>query len=161
MWKQKKEDLIYGLLQERNNKKVIEKLFNFKLEKSKNKYCNFDFYDTTHTFIIELKNYRYDYEKYKYVIIGKNKGISDNGVFIFRHENDDNKMYYIQYNKELFKTFNTRYITYRGTNELCYDIPKEHIIKLDLNNTYTIINFEYEKKVIETLIMEDNLQTIL
>ena len=65
-------------------------------------------------------------------------------------------MYYIQYNKDLFKTFNTRYITYRGTNELCYDIPKENIIKLDLNNTYTIINFEYEKKVIETLIMEDN-----
>ena len=65
-------------------------------------------------------------------------------------------MYYIQYNKELFNNFNTRYITYRGQNELCYDIPKEHIIKLDLYNTYTIKNFEYEKNVIQTLINEDN-----
>jgi len=51
MWKQKKEYLIYGLLQERNNKKIIENLFNLKLEKSKNKYCHFDFYDI---YIIEL-----------------------------------------------------------------------------------------------------------
>ena len=56
----------------------------------------------------------------------------------------------------LFNTFNTRHITYRGKNDLCYDIPKEYIKKLDLNNTYKITNFEYEKEKIETLITQDN-----
>lgn len=153
---QKRADLIYGLLKEQKNKRVIEKLFNLILHKTRFHYSKFDFYDDTYTFIIELKNYRYAYEKYKYEIIGAIKGISDNGLFIFRHENDDEKMYYIQYNKELFKTFNKRNIHYRGVSELCYDIPKEHIIKIDLTKVYTITSYDYEKDNIKKLIVEDN-----
>lgn len=152
---QKREDLIYGLLREQQNKRVIEKLFNLKLSKTRYKYSNFDFIDDTKTFIVELKNYRYTYERNKYVVIGVIKGVSDNGIFVFRHEDDDEKMYYIQYNKELFDTFNQRYIWYRGRADLCFDIPKEHVIKLDLTKTYTITNYEHEKDNIKRLIEED------
>ena len=142
---QKTADLIYGLLREKPTALILEKAFDMKLKHSLFKYSLFDYYDTTNKYILEIKNYRYGYNEYATEIIGVNKGLCENSILIFRHEDTDNQIYFIQFNKELFKTFNTRPIWYRGTSVMCYDIKKEFITHLKTDQKYTFKNTEEEK----------------
>jgi hypothetical protein len=132
---QKNADMVFGLLEEMKTKTILEERFNLKLFKTEDKYALYDFYDANRLYKFELKNYRYSYHKYKYQIIGVNKGISNNSIFIFRHECDNEQIYYIRFNRTLFDTFNKRFITYRGENVKVYDIPKQHLRHLE-NNKY-------------------------
>ena len=151
----KENDLIYGLMREKKTAKMIEKAFGLTLLHTKYNYSLFDYYDDKQTYLFEIKNYRYAYKTYNTEIIGCNKGVNNNLLMIFRHEDQDEEIYFIQYNDVLFKTFNTRYITYRGNNTLCYDIPKAHITKLEKDKQYTLINNEGAREAILTLINED------
>jgi hypothetical protein len=152
---QKQADLIYGLMKEKPTARLIEKVFNMKLTHSRFNYSLFDYYDDTETYIFEVKNYRYSYNQYNTVIIGCNKGISENSILIFRHNDDNNECYFIQFNKELFKTFNVREIWYRNASVYCYDIPKKHITKIEQNKSYTLINNEGERENIKNIIKID------
>lgn len=135
---QKEKDIAYGLLQERPTKIILERVFEMKLRHSLYNYSTFDYFDTEQHYIFEIKNYTYSYDKYKYEIIGCNKGLCDNSILVFRHEHNDNEIYFIQFNKELFKSFNARDIWYRGTATYCYDIPKQYITKILVNEKYKL-----------------------
>jgi len=155
----KKNDLLYGLQREEQLKPLLEIVFNRKLIHSHNKFSLFDYYDTRKHFLFEIKHYRYAYNKYKTEIIGCNKGVSDNTIFIFQHEDKD--IYFIRYNKKLFETFNTRYISvpYRIASVLCYDIPKEYLTHIDKNNP-TIVKLKSAKgetKKVKQIIEEDRI----
>lgn len=152
---QKHNDLIFGLLKEKPTANIIEKVFKIKLHHTLFNYSSFDYYDDTQTYIFEIKNYRYSYNTYNTEIIGVNKGINNNAIFIFRHSNDDNEIYFIQFNNVLFKTFNTRNIFYRGNSVLCYDIPKQHITKIENNKVYELINNAEQREGIIKLIEKD------
>ena len=132
--------LTYGAQQELIVKPIIAKVFNLKLHKTKFKLSKFDFYDTQHQFLIELKCYRYSYNKYNTEVIGIGKALNQNSVFVFQHEEDNNikDLYYIQYDKPLFDTFNKRaiYTPERGTSEICFDIPKIYLTKISKYNIY-------------------------
>jgi hypothetical protein len=155
--KSKENDLKYGLAREEILKNLLEKVFHRQLIHSHFKYSCFDYYDKRKHFIFEIKNYRYAYSKYKTEIIGCNKGLSDNAIFIFQHEDKD--IYFIRFNKILFDTFNTRYINvpYRINAVLCYDIPKQYLTKIDINNliTYKLKSAKGETKKIKKIIEDD------
>lgn len=157
MYKSKNNDLVYGLKCEAPTKILIEKTFKTKLTHSQFKYSLFDFYDDTHTYIYEVKNYKYPYEKYNTEIIGTNKGISEHDIFVFRHEDDNKKAYFIQFDKELFDTFNTRFIkvNYRPNAVLCYDIPKIHLTHIEEGIEYTLKKIKGEKRVVKLLLEND------
>ena len=148
---EKQNDLNYGLKRERPVADLLEKVFNKLLFKSVGNYCCFDFYDKEKEFIFEIKNYRYSINKYNFEIIGINKLISNNLILIFRHEDNDNEIYFIQHNYTLFETFKKRYI---GIT-LCVDIPKELLIKLDINEKYFLLNNEEEQNKIKKLLNKD------
>ena len=133
---QKIIDIEYGLSKEYSIKQVLENVFNMKLNKSLFNFSSFDYYDTNYRFLFELKCYRYSYDTYNTEIIGVNKGLTNNSVFIFQHENND--LYYIQYNRDLFNTFVKENIFYRCKYDLCYRIPKQHLKKIDINNVYEL-----------------------
>jgi len=153
--------LSYGAQQETLLKPVISKIFNLKLHKTKFKLSKFDFYDTQQKFLIELKAYRYSYNKYNTEVIGVVKALNQNSVFIFQHEEGNNKkgLYYIQYDKPLFDTFNKRaiYTPERGTSELCYDIPKQYLTKIYVNNIYHLNYEPLHQQSNENHIMNDML----
>ena len=123
----KKEDLKYGLDREPLIKILLEAVFNKRLIHSHGQFSPYDFYDTKKQYIFEVKHYRYAYNKYQTEIIGVNKGITENGILIFQHEEKDT--YFIRYNRKLFNTFNTRFIStsYRMNSVLCFDIPKKYL----------------------------------
>jgi len=155
--KSKENDLNYGLQREEKLKDIIERCFGRKLIHSHYKYSCFDYYDKRKHFVFEIKNYRYAYDKYKTEIIGCNKGLSDNAIFIFQHEDKD--IFFIRYNKILFESFNTRYISvpYRINSVLCWDIPKQYLTKIDINNliTYKLKSAKGETKIVKKLIDDD------
>ena len=151
---QKIKDLEFGLKNENPVKNILEKVFNISLIHSKYKFSLFDYFDIENKYLFEIKNYRYSINTYTYEIIGVNKGISNNCIFVFQHEEND--IFYIQFNKEIFKTFKQRNIYYRGVGVLCYDIPKQNLTKLDINNKY-ILNYDInECKIIKKNIEIDN-----
>ena len=155
---QKYKDLIYGITREEIIKSKLEKYFNLTLIHTKNQYCLFDYYDFTQTFLFEIKNYRYSIDKYEYEIIGVNKALCNSCVFVFNHEADNNRLFYIQYNKKLFNTFNKRYISYRNKHIQVFDIPKKYLTELKITEkikTPLKKYIEEEKDFIDYLIEND------
>lgn len=171
--KTKQISLAYGLLREEEVKIILEKVFDTTLNHSKNKFAFFDFYDLN--FLIELKSYKYSFFKYPTTIIGTNKALSENSVFIFEFTEPQplekvepnvgytlqgvKQLYFIQYRDTLFKTFEMRYITTpnRFNSVLCYDIPSNLLTKIENNLTYSLIhtNTDYENKLYQDIIIRD------
>lgn len=155
----KKEDLQYGLKCEAPTALMLQKAFNIKLKHSQFKYSEYDFTDDKQSYLFEVKNFTYSYDKYMYEIIGVNKGLTQHSVFVFRHQNDDTQTYYIQFNEELFKTFNQRYITNpnRHYSVLCYDIPKPNLTHIVLGQVYTLNKIKGERAKVRSIIEQDEL----
>jgi len=153
----KEQDLLYGLTCEIKTKDLIERIFKTKLTHSKSQYSLFDFYDDNRMYIYEVKNYKYSYEKYRTEIIGINKGLSEHDIFIFRHEDDDNKTYFIQFNKILFATFNKRpiYVSYRFNSAMCYDIPKRYLTHIEEGKEYIFNKIMGEEIIINKFLEND------
>ena len=156
---QKALNLKYGLINEKIIKPILEKVFNKILCKSIKECAIFDFYDIKHRFIFELKSYTYSYSKYQTVIIGVNKGLCNNCIFVFYHEQKE--LYYIQYNNELFKTFKTDYIYYMGKSTLCYRIPKQYIIEINTNKIYKLTYYKADYNLNKKLIDNDKKHYII
>ena len=147
---QKIMDIEYGLSNEKLLYTVIERVFNLKIKHSLFNFSSFDWYDINYKYLFELKSYRYSYDTYDTTLIGVNKGLTNNSVFIFKFE--PNEIYYIQFNRDLFNTFIKENIFSRGKYNLCYRIPKHHLIKIDINNVYelkhNITDYEITKQYI-------------
>jgi len=152
---QKIMDIEYGLSNEKIVESIIEKIFNLHLKHSLFNYSSFDWYDTNYRYLFELKTYRYSYDTYNTEIIGVNKGLTNNTIFIFQHETID--LYFIQFNRELFNTFIKENIYYRGKYDLCYRIPKQHLTKIDINNVYQLNHNMNDYEITKQYIYNDKL----
>ena len=130
------ENIKYGLINQKIVLKQINVYFNDgDIKETINPYCKYDFYGNN--FIYELKSLRYSVNKYPTAIMNTSKLIQDDMVFLFQYTEQNNKtdLYYIQYDKELFKTFNTRYIKpfNRINTSHIVDIPIELLIKIKIS----------------------------
>ena len=74
-------------------------VFNKSLFSTIYKYSIFDFYDSKHKYLFELKSSKYSYSKYPTILIQTNKGLCENSVFIFSFI--CGYLCYIQYNKKM------------------------------------------------------------
>ena len=141
-------NVLQGKDGEEKIKHVLEKCFNDVLEATKYRYNKVDFIGNN--FLYEVKTFKGNFnDKYPTVIIGTNKAICENLIFIFQFGNED--IYFIRVNFELFKTFNTTHL--KNHNRLYYNevylIPNNKLTKLDVNKTYSfeLIESDFEKDV--------------
>ena len=131
-------DYIFGINSEIAKHSQISKLFNTKFER-KGGMSVFDFVNTESTIYVDLKTRRIRHDMYPTSIIGANKvefADMDNSKsyhFVYQYEDG---LYGIQYDKELFKTFEIRDFQrgsrsdYDRNSQLCYFIPVNHLRKL-------------------------------
>ena len=132
------KDLIFGKMNENNNLPIIRKFFGItNLEMDKNEYATIDFKnDDT---LIELKSRRITHNKYDTCFIGYNK------YKYFKKNNDkksyivyqyDDGLFYIQYDRDLFKKFDRKYQNIWRDN-VCEQskvvlIPTKYLIKIEI-----------------------------
>ena len=119
-----KSDYLLGKKSENNNLQIIKDYFNDDIEILNYRYTQYDFKSTKSNTIYELKTRRNNYNDYPTTIIGKDK-INDeyNNIFIFGFNN--NELYYIKYDKELFKKFEIK--LFRRIDRGNIDEEKEYI----------------------------------
>jgi hypothetical protein len=133
-------DLKMGEENENKNVQTLSNFFKVELMKNKNKYAIIDWTDKSNTIYIELKSRRIHHNLYPTAIIGLNKINFCNDptkkyYFVFGYTDG---LFYIQFEKELFKTFKIQpmKISYRadvGKNEIndVIHIPVELLIKIE------------------------------
>lgn len=149
----KASDLQFGLSRESDVIQKLNKYFNDVIIISKQHYSRWDCIGTKHFY--EIKCLRYNIEKYPTCVINTDKNIfTDNLVLVFQYsEMNYEQLYYIQFDKSLFDTFQTRFITptYRSKPNLIYDIPKDKLIKIEMNTmtkvTLKYSETDYERKI--------------
>ena len=134
-----KDDLVFGLKTESEVLYYIQCFFlSYEIEKTTNRFAQFDFKDENDELFFELKSRRFEKNKYTTTIIpsSKIKNIKDNTnvYFIF---NFTDSLSYIKYDKELFDKFERQIIKIYRKN--IYDKPTEHIyIPIDSLKDYNI-----------------------
>jgi len=129
-----KNDIEFGLA---NEYPVIYKLsqhFNETIEKTKEKYCQYDAFSLTTKY--EIKSRRCKSSTYDTTILPVHKvaNINDRLVFVF-HFTDG--LFYIVYDKELFDKFEKRNVTYyregiANNAVLHFFIPIKNLIEIIL-----------------------------
>jgi hypothetical protein len=149
------KDSIQGLQGEDQMKPIIEKCFNDILIKTKYIYNKVDFIGNS-GFLYEVKTFKGNYnEEYRNVLLGTNKLICENLIFLFLFGNND--IYFIQASFKVFEDFEITKIKNKNRlikNEV-YLIPNHYLEKLDINKTYKfdllINDFERDirKKIID------------
>ena len=154
--KQKELDLKFGLDNEKIIKPILEKVFNKSLFSTIYKYSIFDFYDSKHKYLFELKSSKYSYSKYPTILIQTNKGLCENSVFIFSFI--CGYLCYIQYNKKIFNTFIKAVIPYRGLEIENYRIPKQNLIQINNDNIYRLKFVKLDYKINTKYIYNDKQQ---
>jgi hypothetical protein len=100
-------DLAFGLMNEEQKRGALEMHFGERFEKDPNKWALFDFYNQARTVYVEMKSRNNRHDTYNTTIVGSNKLQWCNDpnkkyyfVFVF-----SDGIYYIQYDKALFDTF--------------------------------------------------------
>lgn len=94
-----KEELKTGLINQEVILPIIKKYFKRDINHTKGQYNKFDYEDNVYKY--ELKTRTNAYLKYPTTLIGCNK-LEKNAIFLFDFTDG---LYYIEYNKELFDTF--------------------------------------------------------
>ena len=79
---------------------IITKYFNREIKASVGRYTRYDFEDSEYKY--ELKTRTNRYSQYPTTLLPLGKLIGDKNIFLFRFTDG---LYFIQYNKELFDTF--------------------------------------------------------
>ncbi len=119
-----KSDCLLGRQGEIKNLQRIKDYFSDDIEELSYKYNQYDFKSTKTNTMYELKTRRNNYNEYPTTIIGKDKiNENYNNIFIFGFNNDE--LYYIKYDKELFKQFEVNY--FRRYDRGNMDKKKEYI----------------------------------
>ena len=100
------EQVEFGLEKEDRYVSILERYFKSEFKHSKYPYALFDFYDQR-GFLYDLKFYKYSYDKYSTEIISTNKALSSNCIFVFIHQEIDNKvrLFWIRYDYNLFGSY--------------------------------------------------------
>jgi hypothetical protein len=115
----KKEDIEMGNKNESETIDVIDKTLETTLIKDEDKFSIFDWHNKDKTIFVELKSRRLYKDKYPTTMIGTNKIKFCNDTiksyyFFFKFFDG---LYYIKYDKDLFKDFDIKYnvkINYRN-----------------------------------------------
>jgi hypothetical protein len=115
---------------------IIRKFFNRDIIKLEDKYNKYDYEDDIYKY--ELKARKNNYNKYPTTLIGSDKydnKYHNNKKIIFLFNFTDG-LYYIEYDKDKFNTFEKKPFVriYRGVNDIKKDylfIPIEHLIKIN------------------------------
>ena len=136
----KAEDLKMGELNESKHINTLCEKFETELIKDTNKFSIMDWSNKNSTIYVELKSRRVNHNTYQTAVVGLNKVNFCNDstktyYFAFAYQDG---LYYIKYDKDLFKTFSIQHmkISYRkdvGRNEIndVIHIPIELLIKLN------------------------------
>jgi hypothetical protein len=111
------------------------------IERAKNRYSKFDFYDLTFKNMFELKVNTYSITEYKTAVINIEKLVYPYLILIFGYTEIyyDNgfkskvNYYFIKYVKDKFLNYNKRYITNHktGRSSLIIDIPTTDLLPLE------------------------------
>jgi len=105
-------DLTYGLKKETDIITTLSTFFGKDLVKTADPFCKFDFTTIEEDLTIELKSRRNTMAAYPTTLLPIHKSNDrENLYFVF---NFTDKVAYIKYNKEVFDTFKTCFITARG-----------------------------------------------
>lgn len=136
-----KADYEFGISSEKQNLETIKKCFNININNDacKNRYDNFDFKSSCDNVWIELKTRTNKHDQFETTIIPKSKidyAISNpqrTYYFVFAFTDG---LYYIEYNKELFDTFEVKEFVrfkragYTDKAQLYYFIPVTKLTKI-------------------------------
>ena len=139
---QYKEDLLFGMMNEKNTKVLVEELIGKSVKKYKNKYSVFDFYlekDNNTIMNIELKSRRNSSTAYPTQLIGCNKidkgralkqklGEEYNTLYIFKLT--DGLFYWLDDGSKLEYVLKGNYNRGQAPNQL-YLIPNEKLIRFE------------------------------
>jgi hypothetical protein len=145
-----------GKIGEQKIKPILEQCFNDVLTPTKYRYNKVDFIGKR--LLYEIKTFSGNYnEQYATVLLGTNKLICENLLFIFQFGNGD--IYFLKGDYKLFNTFNTSFVKHKNRlyeNEV-YFIPNENLTKLNINETYNveILDNEHEHQVRRQVIASD------
>jgi len=126
------DDLLFGGASEKRNINILSTFFGTLLNKTPATHV-FDFTDEAKTIFVELKTRRVNHDQYHTAIIGKNKVDfcnNPNTRYYFVYQYNDG-LYYIEYNKELFDTFDVETNYYRSPRRGC------------LNHAQTIVHIPH------------------
>jgi hypothetical protein len=106
----KNEDEKMGLQKEIDHHKLMSIFLKTKMYKDSNKFSIFDYHNEDKSILSELKSRRLLSTSYNESIIGLNKikNIDNDKEYYFFFSFIDG-LYYIKYDKDLFKKFNIRY----------------------------------------------------
>ena len=143
-----------GKRNEDKAKTVIKKAFvnANDIRPSKHRYTHYDFYSKKMNCVIEVKTY----SKFTAsLLIGTNKIISKNIIFILYFSDEPDQFYFLKYEKELFDTFEKMQVRPSGRDYFneCFIIPNNLITKIEKERTY-IFNFQTVEDINE-LIKDD------
>ena len=136
---------------------VLCSVFNDTLISSKCRYTLWDF--VGNVFFYEIKSCK-NHKQYPYVLLGTNKAVCNNVIFVFVF-NDVDKKYYIQYDRVKFDSFRTTWVKPVGRlykNE-CWLIPYDDLIEFKNTDKIDIESFdsyEIENNLRNSLIEKDN-----
>jgi len=106
----KKEDLKFGLENEKKVLPVLEQFLETKLKKDTNPYSIYDWWNETKTVFVELKSRRIAHNQYETAMIGENKvkmcnNPSINYYFVWLYTDG---LFYLKYDKKLFDSFDKK-----------------------------------------------------
>jgi len=99
---------------------IIQSYFNRDIKPTKGKYDRYDYLDNDYNY--ELKSRTNEYNKYPTTLIGLDK-IDNNTIYLFYFTDG---LYFIEYNKELFDTFEIKDFV-RNPRYGKIDKPKKYI----------------------------------
>jgi len=120
------KDHTYGLLEQSKQLPVIQKFFNKDIKEIENKLSPFDYECDTHVY--ELKTRTNTLNKYPTTMIGRNKIEAKKDIILIFKYTDC--LTYINYNKELFDTFEIkpfdRNVKEKSKKDYIY-IPIQHL----------------------------------
>jgi hypothetical protein len=119
------DDLLFGGASETRNINTLSTFFGTILNKTAANHT-FDFTDEARTIFVELKTRRINHNQYPTAIIGKNKidfcSNPDTRYYFVYQYNDG--LYYIEYDKDLFATFDVESNYYRSPRRGCINHPQ-------------------------------------
>jgi hypothetical protein len=108
-------DLTYGLKKEKDIITTLSTFFEKDLLKTTDHFCNYDFTTNENDLTIELKSRRNTMTAYPTTLLPIHKVNDRENLYFVFHFID--KLAYIKYEKEVFDTFKTCYITARGRDK--------------------------------------------
>lgn len=125
------KDYQFGIEQEEKIKEILEKQFDTKLTKL-SRYAKFDF--ESEKCLIEVKSRNVTSTRFDSTMLPYTKieGIEKQNKEVYFVFNFTDKIYYIQYNQELFKTFGKA--NYKRKQRIDYDDKEQLYIFIPIKN---------------------------